>query len=426
MTLFSLSKTYKAHLALAITLAGLGSAVFAQGVPSLPQQNAEVAAAFDRVISPLMEKWNVPGVSLAVAKDGKLVFAKGYGFADVDKSTPMSKSTLIRMGSINKTLTAAAVMKLVELKKLGLDDPVLPLLSRAGVVPETLPDLRAKEITVRHLLQHSAGFDRQSSGDPFFQPRLFDVARRQGVAPVTCEAIVRDSLSLPLDFSPGTRYAYSNLGYCMLGVVVRVVANEPYQQFVSRELLEPSIGKGYLSGQSMASMPGESTYYMPSGTARMKAAPGLNGMWGVQAPYGSYSIENMEALGAWVATPVDVLRFFLALDGARGPALLTPDSLNLMRERPAYAVTQGQPSIGYYGLGLEVRQTAKGPNWWHSGSQPGLQTLALRTSDGFSWVFAINTRPAESNRGAFSLEFDRAMWSAARSVRNWSEKDAIE
>lgn len=425
MILRSFSWTRKARVAFALSLSVLSTATVGQPGPGT-SDNLEVAAAFDRAISPLMEKWRVPGLSLAVARDGKVVFAKGYGFADVDKATPMSKSTLLRMGSINKTLTAAAVMKLVELKKLNLDSPVMPFLIRAGVAPEMVADPRALDITLRHLLQHSAGFDRQSSGDPFFQPRLWEVARRQGVAPVTCEAIIRDALSLPLDFQPGTRYAYSNLGYCILGVVVRVVADEPFQRFVNRELLEPSIGKSYLAGKSQSSMPSESTYYMPSDAPREKVAPGLNGLFGVQAPYGSFSIENMEALGAWVATPIDVLKFFLALDGTRGPALLSSDSLNQMRESPRYAMAKDQRSIRYYGLGLEVRQTERGPNWWHGGSQPGLQSLALRTSEGFSWVFVINTRPTESSRGSFLSDFDRAMWSAARSVRNWPGKDAAE
>ena len=412
--------------ALVATL-GISGPAFCQKISDGTQGGDELIAAFDRAVSPLIEKWKVPGLSLVVAKDGKLVFAKGYGYADIDNHTPMSTSTLFRMGSINKTLTAAAIMKLIERKKIDLDDPVLPILSQANVVPETLGDDRMKENTVRQLLQHTAGFDRETSGDPFFQPRLLDVARRQGVAPVTCEVIIRDSLSLPLDFPPGTRFAYSNLGYCMLGIVIRVTAGEPYKTFVSRELLEPSIGKSYLAGQTKSSMPGESTYYMPSSASRGKAAPGVDAsQWGVLAPYGSYSIENMEALGQWVATPTDVLKFYLALDGARGPRLLAPDSLNKMREPPAFAVVQGQIPSTYYGMGLYIRQTPRGPNWWHSGSQPGLDTLALRSSEGFSWVFAINTRPTVPNRSAFSLDFDRAMWSAARSIRKWPEKDTIE
>ena len=107
------------------------------------------------------------------------------------------------------------VLKLAEDGKLKLDDPVLPLLEKAGIVSSPPADPRARDIRIGHLLQHSGGFDRERSGDPFFQPRLRDVARRQGVSPVSCDAIIRDSLQDKLDFAPGERFAYSNTGYCM-------------------------------------------------------------------------------------------------------------------------------------------------------------------------------------------------------------------
>lgn len=416
----------KAPLVLSFLTTAFGLQGYAHGASESERQMSEITIEFDRQILPLIEKWKVPGMSLAVAKDGKLIFAKGYGFSDVDKSIPVSASTLFRMGSINKTLTAAAVMKLVEQGKLSLDEPVLPILGRVGVLPNDITDPRAHSITIRQLLQHTGGFDRDASGDPFFQPRLVGIARRQRISPVTCDAIVRDTLSFPMDFAPGSRFSYSNLGYCMLGIIVRAAAGESYQTFVNRELLNPSIGKPYVAGESMRSMPNESTYYMPPGSARMKAAPGLDGMWGVPAPYGSYSIENMEALGAWVTTPLDMLKFFLALDGSRGSALLSADSIRQMREPPPHASLQKQPPFRYYGLGLSVLQTPRGPNWWHDGSQPGLTTLALRTAEGYAWVFAINTRPQEANLSQFFTDFDQAMWKAARSVRTWPERDLIE
>jgi N-acyl-D-amino-acid deacylase len=416
-------------LALLLTLLTLvfGLSSHARATSDAEKQTAEITAEFDRRIEPLIEKWKIPGISVAVAKEGKLILAKGYGFADLDKHLPVTNSTLFRMGSINKTLTAAAIMKLAEQGKLDLDDFALPYLRQANATPETPADSRAISITIRHLLQHTGGFDRKISGDPFFGQRLFDVAIRQKIAPVTCEAIVRDSLSLPLDFEPGSRQAYSNLGYCMLGLVVRVASGESYQTYVNRELLLPSIGKQYVAGESLASMPNESSYYMPAGSARTRAAPGLNGVWGVQAPYGSYSIENMEALGAWVATPLEVLKFFLAIDGTRGTALLRTDSIKRMQSAPVFNANNNLSiTRSYYGIGLNVRPTPFGPNWWHDGSQPGLTTLALRTAEGYAWVFAINTRPAESNQREFFSDFDQAMWNAARSVRNWPSRDLIE
>ncbi|WP_457281475.1 serine hydrolase domain-containing protein [Polaromonas sp. P5_D5] len=375
---------------------------------------------FDKAMLEVMKKYDVPGASLVVAKDGKLLLAKGYGYADRDKQDAMTPQTLFRMGSINKTLTAVMVLKLAEDGKLKLDDPVRPLFEKAGIAPSSPADPRVKDISIRHLLQHSGGFDRERSGDPFFQPRLGAVARRQGVAPVSCDAIIRDSLQDKLDFAPGERFAYSNTGYCMLGRVVEVVTGESYRTFSSREFLMPSTGKGFQAASSTESRQGETKYYAYPGEPLQRGAPGVTNA-NVPSPYGSYSVENMDALGAWIATPTDVLKFFLAIDGARGKRLLNEESLQTMRSEPMLE-KDGNPR-SFYAAGIHVVRSDKGDNWWHTGSQPGLQTLALRTRQGYAWVVAFNSRPDPSGRRAFFKDIDQALWGAANAVREWPQGD---
>lgn len=374
---------------------------------------------FDRSMTEVMSKWDIPGASLAVAKDGKVVFAKGYGLADRERSIAVTPQTLFRTGSINKVVTAVAVLRLVEANKMTLDEPALPFLQRLRLVPEHLGDERSRTITIRHLLEHSAGFDSSISGDPFFQPLLRDVAARQRTAPVTCEAIVRDSLDRRLDFTPGERFAYSNVGYCILGKIVEATSGHQFAAWVGQEILGPSIGKGFQVGKSIESSPGEATYYPYPGEQKSVAAPGIPGLFGVPSPYGSYSIESMEALGAWISTPTDVLRFMLSIDGARSPRLLTESSVQAMRSPPSYVSGQRVAPRRYYGLGVEVLREGGVENWWHSGSQPGLQTLALRTSRGWAWVVAFNSRPKTEGRQAFFSEFDRALWRAASATSVW-------
>ncbi|WP_291932615.1 serine hydrolase domain-containing protein [Limnohabitans sp.] len=149
---------------------------------------------FDIAISEFISKWNVPGATLAVAKDGKLVLAKGYGISNKDTNAPVDEKTLFRMGSINKTLTAVMVMQLVEQGRLNLDDKAMPYFAKLGIQPQSIEDPRVQDITVRQLLQHTAGFDSNKSGDHFFQPRLREVAQRQKTEPVTCQVIVKDAL----------------------------------------------------------------------------------------------------------------------------------------------------------------------------------------------------------------------------------------
>ncbi|MFH1602591.1 MAG: serine hydrolase domain-containing protein, partial [Pseudomonadota bacterium] len=278
---------------------------------------------------------------------------------------------------------------------------------------------RSRTITIRHLLEHSAGFDRSISGDPFFQPLLAYVAARQRTAPITCEAIVRDSLQRRLDFTPGERFAYSNVGYCILGKIVEATSGRDFTAFVGQEILGPSTGKGFRAGKSIESAPGEASYYPYPGEPKSVAAPGIPGLFGVPSPYGSYSIESMEALGAWICTPTDVLRFMLSIDGARAPRLLTESSVRAMRSPPSYVSAQRVAPTRYYGFGVWVLREGGAENWSHSGSQPGLQTLALRTSRGWAWVVAFNSRPKSESRQAFFADFDRALWRAARATSVW-------
>jgi N-acyl-D-amino-acid deacylase len=296
-----------------------------------------------------------------------------------------------------------------------LDSAILPLLEKTNLVPKKIIDPRVKYITIKHLLQHSGGVDRTVSGDPVFMPILADISRRQNSTPVTCGAIAKDMLEGRLDFTPGTSYAYSNVGYCVLGKIIEAVTGDSFQAYVSRELLMPSIGKSYVTGRSVVPFPEEAHYHM-MGAEKVLSAPGVESYW-VDAPYGSYSIENMEAFGAWVASPSDVLKFFLAIDGVRGTALLNKTSIEAMQERPTYSK---QNDRSYYGLGFQIAEGPKGKNWFHFGSQPGVQSLALRAYEGNSWVVVFNARPKDPK---FTQDFDQALWRAYGSTSNIPKED---
>jgi N-acyl-D-amino-acid deacylase len=231
---------------------------------------------------------------------------------------------------------------------------------------------------------------------------------------------VKDALETKLDFTPGERFAYSNTGYCMLGKIIEAATGTAFTDYANQHVLQPAIGKNYLPGKSLASMPGETQYFMNSGETNMRGAPGVS-IWSVPTPYGSYSIENMEALGAWVATPTDVLKFFLAIDGAKGQRLLSPATFDTLTAPPILAVAP-RPNR-YYGMGLLIYKDERQFNWYHDGSQPGVQALAMRSSAGYSWVIAFNTRVQSDKRAAFYLEFDRALWNAAKNVKTWPQGD---
>ena len=171
------------------------------------------AAAFDEAIGEFMKERNVPGGALAVARNGKLVYASGYGWADREAKAAARPDSLFRIASLSKPITGVAVLKLVEDDKLTLDASVFELLALGAQLPEgrTL-DNRWKQITLRHLLHHTAGWDRDKSGDPMFKSR--EISKSLGEPPPATPAqIIRWMLGRPLDSDPGARYAYSNFGY---------------------------------------------------------------------------------------------------------------------------------------------------------------------------------------------------------------------
>jgi CubicO group peptidase (beta-lactamase class C family) len=382
-------------------------------------------AAYDAEIRTLMEKWDIPGASLAVARDGKLLLARGYGRLDASRDDPMTPASRFRLGSLAKPITAVAVMMLVEEGKLRLDDTMLPLLGELAPRAEAISDKRVAEITMRQLLQHTAGFDRDKSGDPLFQPRVTKIVERQKFSGrPTCELILKDTLEQPLDFAPGTRYAYSNVGYCILGRIVERAVGQPFEAFVRTRIFAPAGIKHIELGRSLEPLPGEVRYHLRPGTKLQPFAPGY-GRGTTQSGYGDYPLEAMDALGRWVGSPTDFLRFFTAVDGQRGStALLKPQSVKELLTPPKGVANEPGPT--FYGLGFQFRELqGGGKNWWHGGTQPGVRTFAVRTSTGFTWVVAFNGEPA--NRGEFSQELDRTLWRAWQQVqeRYWPRGDVM-
>jgi len=248
---------------------------------------------YDELMAALLKKWDVPGAGLAVAHKDKLILVRGYGFANKERSVAVGPASLFRVASLSKTITAVAVLQLVQGGRLELDDKVLPILGDAGPRPDRITDSRVRDITVRHLLQHSGGFDRDRSGDVAFLPRAADAAQRQGgPLPPDCPTILRDTLERTLDFAPGERFAYSNIGYCILGRVVERVTGSPYEAHVREHVLAPAGVTRMQVGRTLQPAEGEVTYYDYRGAKEVKAMPGL-GLRVAPQPYGAFALETM-------------------------------------------------------------------------------------------------------------------------------------
>ncbi|MEK6324554.1 MAG: serine hydrolase domain-containing protein [Acidobacteriota bacterium] len=176
----------------------------------------------DVYVKAQMEKSHIPGVSLAVVRDGKVVLAKGYGLANVELSVPATRDTVYELLSVSKEFTAAAILLLVEEEKVSLGE----------TVPKYLPDSPAawKDITVRHLLSHTSGITDYTDIRPFFE------MIRQDASP---EELMKPVKERPLDFAAGTRWRYSNSNYFVLGLILEKVSGKKYADFLEERIFQP-------------------------------------------------------------------------------------------------------------------------------------------------------------------------------------------
>lgn len=193
--------------------------VFYPADTAVPVSGPDVAGTqpFDTGVSELLKKWNIPGAAVAVARNGKLILARGYGYADFEDKQLMQPESMFRIGSNSKVLTSMAILHLKDQGMIDLDTKFLNILTQYQVT--TGGDQRLREISIRDLLRHSGGWDRDKSGDPLAWQGKISKALHIST-PVLCPDVIRYMMGQPLDFGPGTKQVYSNFGYCILGRVI--------------------------------------------------------------------------------------------------------------------------------------------------------------------------------------------------------------
>lgn len=265
-------------------------------------------ASLDAAMQRFMRERSIPCGTLAVSRAGKLVLARGYGYADRGQQRLVTAADPFRLASVSKPITATAVRKLLREKKLTLDTKVFPLLALdppLGADPAQR-DARLDDITVAHLLAHQGGFDRDQSFDPMF--RTFEIARTLGLpGPPGPREVVRYMLGQPLDFDPGSRSAYSNFGFCVLGRVVAKVSGQEYGDYVRQEIMGP-IGAGSLElGRSLQKDRNQREPYY-NDTELEQNVFDANGPL-VPAPDGGFYLDAMDAHGGWIGSAVDLVKF---------------------------------------------------------------------------------------------------------------------
>jgi CubicO group peptidase (beta-lactamase class C family) len=202
------------------------------------QLNDTNTVVIDSFVNDFLIRNKIKGASLAIAKDGRLVYAKGFGLANIDDSCVVEPWNLFRIASVSKLITAVTIMKLIEEEKLSLGDKVF---GKNGILNDSCylsyTDTRVEDITIHQLLNHTGGWNSKM-GDPVFNSLY--VARKQHITPpAEITDIIEYALSQPLSHQPGEAYHYSNLGYCILGQVIEKITGMPYESYVQFAILHP-------------------------------------------------------------------------------------------------------------------------------------------------------------------------------------------
>jgi N-acyl-D-amino-acid deacylase len=304
------------------------------------------------VVRQFLQDNQIPGAVTALGLPGQQPDIRTYGVADLATGRPMTGGDRFKIASLSKPVTAEAILRLVRSGRLDLSARLADLLPNIS----GSADQRAHRITVRHLLQHSAGWDGAQTFDPFFltDEAVLALAGLEAHRIQDCSVIADSMLARPLQFEPGSRYAYSNLGYCWLGQILARVHGESYDKAV--HALVPGTA-------AMSLNPSDVTvrhHARPGDDAHLAGRPAV-----------------IAAAGGWISDVATYFRF----------ASLPIDPL--IPERPPYASHEQ-----YYGLGWRVWPSARNTILTHYGALPGVFSVVIKKQRGPVFVAFFNARPA--------------------------------
>ena len=306
--------------------------------------SSKALATIRERVQSFMDTYEVPGLSIAIAKNERLVFAQGYGTAIKEDSVRTGPHHRFRIASVSKPVTSAAILRLWDNDQLQLDQKVL---GPDGLLGTRLGDEpygpNEKKLTVRHLLNHTTGGwskdGPDSDSDPLFHHK--DLSREELLG------WVLDSWSL--DRAPGSEYAYSNIGYALLGRVIEAVSGQSYEAYVKQNVLRPAgIHNMAIAQNRRADRRSDEVAYYSQGDFH---------------PY-DYNVARHDANAGWIASAVDLARFGVHVDGFSAvPDILSTDAARHMTD----AVISSE----------EVTGDVKRWNWTHTGKLSGCCTASL-------------------------------------------------
>lgn len=338
---------------------------------SLIAQERSAPGSISRVddsIVMFMKKYNIPGLSVAIGKDDKLIYIKAFGYANISTREKVTPESLFRIASISKPFTSVAIMKLIQSGKLSIDSKVFGDSGILGNQYGTLPyGPNITSITIGELLHHTSGGWTNDDKDPMFSNPSF----------TSSQLLTWTLNNQPLKNPPGSVYAYSNFGYFILGRVIEKLTGQTYADYVQENILHPiGINDMQIGGNTKDSRKlNEVIYYSQP-----------------DDPY-SFNLTRMDSHGGWITTATDLVKFIERVDGFNKKTnILDSSTTELM-----LTCSKGNPK---YACGWGYSDNLS--SWGHNGGLPGTSTELGHNKAGFSWAVLTNTRPV---RGDFYLNF---------------------
>lgn len=360
----------------------------------------------DSVIINFKQKWKIPGISVAIAKDGRLIYAKGFGYADTINKDPVTTNSLFRTASCAKTITAIGIMKLIENNKLSLDDKVF---GKDGILNGSnytnIADSNIYRITVKNLLQQTIGWlaiDIIGSNEASYALKTH--------IPAGINENVKYILQQKLDFLPSTAFRYSDFNYLFLGEIISKIAQKNQVDYILSEVLHPIGVYTTIPGKSelIDRITNEVIYYdyngemLPSAFDTSKIVP---------ESY-SYNMEPMISSGGWISRPIDMVKIILSIDGLNYPPdILNQASINLLSSKPENINTR-------YAMGMYV---TKSNAWFHEGECTwGTSALWFKSANNVCFAVTCNTLPTTT--GSEEKKYDAMKIYAKDLIRFLPEK----
>ncbi len=309
-------------------------------------------ANIDEFVTKYMERNGLPGVSIAIVKDGQLVYEKGYGHDSEGK--PLTEKSLMRIGSVSKSFTAFAVLQLVEEGKFKLDDPVVKYL------PElTMDDTRLQSVTIRHLLSHTSGIP---------SPTIVPPAN-------TIKAGVSRLHDWKLMWQPGTKYSYSNANYWILARLIEVTSGMEFPQYLKQKIFSPLGMEDTLSA-------------INSGDPVKGLSQGYVTAYGTALPWSE--LEQMFAGSGGVVSTASDMGKWLSMHTNKGAIVNGQRLLSKSLLEESYSPQPGSPK---YGLGWSISSpNVKPARISHSGALSTVQAQQdIVPSNGCAVVVMLNS-----------------------------------